>query len=110
MTTCLSPVTSQQRGRCHPRPVRLYSNVSTWPDLPDPNYFGPSTAWPERLVTKWNVACDKRLHRLISYIHYHKDDVLISFVGDEAKDCTIAMFCDASFAGDKNDSKSTSGC
>jgi len=32
-----------------------------------------------------------------------------SFVGDEAKDCKLALFCDASFAGDLRDSKSTSG-
>ena len=26
-----------------------------------------------RMVTKWNVACDKRLHRLMSYMHHTKD-------------------------------------
>ena len=63
-----------------------------------------------REVTKWTVACDKRLHRLISYLHHRRDDALVSFVGDEPKDCNIVLFCDASFAGDRKDSKSTSGC
>ncbi len=30
-------------------------------------------------------------------------------VGDKAEDCFLALFCDASFAGDLRDSKSTSG-
>ena len=62
-----------------------------------------------REVTKWTVACDKRLHRLISFIHHHKDHVLTSFVGDDPADCKLMLFCDASFAGDLRDSKSTSG-
>ena len=33
-----------------------------------------------REVTKWNVACDKRLHRLMSYIHHNKNDILTSYV------------------------------
>ena len=24
-----------------------------------------------RMVTKWSIACDRKLHRLISYIHTH---------------------------------------
>ena len=62
-----------------------------------------------REVTKWNVACDKRLYRLICYIHSTKDYVQTSFVGDSPSQCSISMFCDASFAGDLKDSKSTSG-
>ena len=62
-----------------------------------------------REVTKWNVACDKRLHRLICYMNCTSDYALTCFVGDAAGDCCIALFCDASFAGDLRDSKSTSG-
>ena len=63
-----------------------------------------------RYVTKWNKACDKRLHRLICYIWHKKDYMQHCFVGNEAKDCFIGVFTDASFAGDTQDSKSTSGC
>ena len=62
-----------------------------------------------REVTKWTVACDKRLHRLMCYIHSTKDDVMTSHVGDPPEDCHIVMFADASFAGDLRDSKSTTG-
>ena len=62
-----------------------------------------------REVTKWTIACDKRLHRLISFIHHHKDSVIKSWVGNKASDCKLMLFCDASFAGDLKDSKSTSG-
>ena len=62
-----------------------------------------------REVTKWTAACDKRLHRLMSYIHHTRDNVMLSFVGDRACDCKLMLFCDASFAGDLTDSKSTSG-
>ena len=62
-----------------------------------------------REVTKWAAACDKRLLRLESYINSTEDHCVCSFVGDEAKDCKLALFCDANFAGDLQDSKSTSG-
>ena len=62
-----------------------------------------------REVTKWNVACDKRMHRLISYIHHKQGVTMISYVGDDPRDCKLMLFCDASFAGDLKDSKSTSG-
>jgi hypothetical protein len=62
-----------------------------------------------REVTKWTVACDKRLERLISYMHHHASDVQISFVGDTPADCGLFLYCDASFAADLPHSKSTSG-
>ena len=61
-----------------------------------------------RAVTKWTKACDKRLHRLISYINCTLENVQICYVGYKAADCKLALFCDASFAGDLKDSKSTS--
>ena len=62
-----------------------------------------------REVTRWTPACDKRLHRLISYLNSTQDWVQQCFVGDNLSDCKLAMFADASFAGDVKDSKSTSG-
>jgi hypothetical protein len=62
-----------------------------------------------REVTKWTIACDKRLHRLMSYMVNTPEHVLRSHLGDELKDCKLYMFVDASFAGDLTDSKSTSG-
>ena len=73
----------------------------------------PDTLWSvntlARKVTKWNKGCDKRLHRLIEYLKTTKDWVQLCFVGDLPEDCWLALFVDASFAGDLEDSKSTNG-
>ena len=61
-----------------------------------------------REVTKWNRACDKRLHRLVSYLQSTRDKNLEGFVGDDPKDCDVIVYSDASFADDTNSSKSTS--
>ena len=63
-----------------------------------------------RELTTWNLACDKRLHRLISYIDSTKTQVMCNYVGDNPEDCNLVLFCDASFAGCLRSSKSTSGC
>ena len=62
-----------------------------------------------RDVTRWTAACDDRLLRLISYVHCTKHWVMRCLVGDDPLDIKLAVFADASFAGDLRDSKSTSG-
>ena len=61
-----------------------------------------------RSITKWAKACDKRLNRLISYIHHICEYKQCCYVGNTAKQCRLGLFQD-SFAGDLEDSKSTSG-
>ena len=61
-----------------------------------------------RPITKWTKACNKRLNRLISYIHtceYRQ----YCHVGNTSKQCRPGLFQDSDFAGDLEDSKSTSG-
>ena len=58
-----------------------------------------------RSITKWTKACDKRLDRLISYIHHRQH----CHVGNTAKQCRLGLFQDSDFAGHLEDSKSTSG-
>ena len=62
-----------------------------------------------RSITKWTKACDKRLNRLISYIHHACDHKQYCYVGNTAKQCRLGLFQDSDFAGDLEDSKSTSG-
>ena len=62
-----------------------------------------------RCITRWSKACDKRLHRLVSYIHHNKHLMLESVVGDTLDSCRLLFFADADFAGEKVESKSTSG-
>ena len=73
----------------------------------------PDILWPvnklARSITKWTKACDKHLNRLISYIHHTNEYKQYCFVGNTAKQCRLGLFQDSDFAGDLEDSKSTSG-
>ena len=62
-----------------------------------------------RSITKWTKACDKRLNRLILDIHHTCDYKQYCHVGNTAKQCRLGLFQDSDFAGDLEDSKSTSG-
>ena len=59
-----------------------------------------------RSITKWTKACDKRLNRLISYIHHTCEYKQYCHVGNTAKQCRLGLFQDSDFAGDLEDSKS----
>ena len=62
-----------------------------------------------RSITKWTKACDKRSCRLISCIHHTCEYKQYCHVGNTAKQCRLGLFQDSDFAGDLEDSKSTSG-
>ena len=55
------------------------------------------------------ITGDKRLSRLISYIHHTCEYKQYCHVGNTAKQCRLGLFQDSDFAGDLEDSKSTSG-
>ena len=61
------------------------------------------------MVTKWTKACDKRLARLISYIHHTSEYRQYCYVGNTAQQCRLGLFQACDFEGDLEDSKSTSG-
>ena len=42
-----------------------------------------------RSITKWTKACDKRLNRLISYIHHTSEYKQYCHVGNTAKQCRL---------------------
>ena len=58
---------------------------------------------------EWTKACDERLARLISYIHHTSGYRQFCYVGNTAQQCRLGLFQDSDFAGDLEDSKSTSG-
>ena len=62
-----------------------------------------------RAVTKWTRACNKRLARLISYIHHTSESKQHCHVGNTAQQRRLGLFQDCDFARDLEDSKSTSG-
>ena len=76
-------------------------------------YWTPDIFWSvnkfARSFTKWNKAWDKRLNRLISYIHHTCEYKQYCHVGKTATQCRLGLFQDSDFAGDLEDSKSTSG-
>ena len=62
-----------------------------------------------RSITKWTKVCEKRLSRLTSCIHHTCDYKQYCHVGNTAKKCRLGLFHDSDFAGDLENSKSTSG-
>ena len=62
-----------------------------------------------RSITMWTKACDKRLKRLISYVHHTCEYKQYCHVGNTAQQCRLGLFQDSDFAGDLDYSKSTSG-
>ena len=62
-----------------------------------------------RSITKWTKASDKRLNRLISYIHHTCEYKQHCHVGNTAKQCRLGLFHGCDFAGDLEDSKTNSG-
>ena len=61
-----------------------------------------------RAVTKWTQARDRRLARLISYIHHMNELRQYCHVGNTAQHCRLGLCQDSDCAGDLEDSKSTS--
>ena len=55
-----------------------------------------------RSVTKWTGACDKRLTRLISYLHHTNDFPQYCHVGNTAQHCRMGLFQDSEFAGEES--------
>ena len=63
-----------------------------------------------KYITKWDAACDRRLHRLMCYVYGTQDDIMVGRVGDDPANISGHLWCDADFAGDPYTLKSTSGC
>ena len=56
-----------------------------------------------RAITKWTRACDKRLARLISYIHCTSEYKQYCHMGNTAQQCRLGLFQDSNFASDLED-------
>ena len=61
-----------------------------------------------RAVTKWTKTCDHLLALLISYIHHTSEYRQYCHVAHTAQQCRRGLFQNSDFAGDLEDSKSTS--
>ena len=58
-----------------------------------------------RAFVKWRKSCDKRLTRLISYIHHTSEYQQFCYAGNTAQQCRLGLYQDSDFAGDLEDSK-----
>ena len=92
---------------CRMYALKLFWHVFIWGALVDLILCGQSTNLHAR-YQKWTRACDKRQACLISYIHFTSEYRHHCHVGNTAKQCRLGLFRDSGFAGDLEDSKSTS--
>ena len=60
-------------------------------------------------VSKWSVACDRMLHRLIAYLHHTVDHALSVTVGNPSSDWELHLYTDADLAKCPFTKRSTSG-
>ena len=61
-----------------------------------------------RSITTWTKACDKRLCRLISYIHHTCEYKQYCYVGNTAKQCRLGLLQDSDFVPNSSRPKRSS--
>ena len=93
---------------CQKYALKLFWNAFYWHVLEDPIFYGQWTNLHDRsqngpkLVTNDYLVLISDIHHTCDYKHY-------CHVGNTAKQCRLGLFQDSDFAGDLEDSKSTSG-
>ncbi len=60
-------------------------------------------------LTRWTPECDRKLHRLMCYIHSSKHLRMFGYVGNSLTEVQPHLFADADFAGCAITQRSTSG-
>ena len=60
-------------------------------------------------LTRWTPECDRKLHRLMCYIHTSEHLRMLGYVGNSLKEVQPHLFADADFAGCTATQRSTSG-
>ena len=89
---------------------KLTWNAGTCHELENQTFFrGLPTNLQEQSQNEWTQACDRRLARLISFIHHTNEFRHYCHVGNTGQHCRLGSFQDSDFTGDLEDSKSTLG-
>ena len=107
-TTTLKKKNWNPWENCQKCALKLFWNACIWHVWEDLIFYGQSTNLHERSQIG-SQACDKRLSRLISHIHCTSEYKQYCHLGNTAQQCRLGLFQDSDFAGDIEDSKSTSG-
>ena len=76
--------------------------------LARPDIFRPLSKLSTR-ITRWTRNDDKKLFRLFCYLFRTSGYRMQCVVGDTHDGVWLALYVDADFCGDKEDTKSTSG-
>ena len=50
-----------------------------------------------RHLTRWTEECDRRLHRLMSYVHCTLSHRMAGWIGDQPEDLDLHVYADANF-------------
>ena len=66
-------------------------------------------AYLARFLTKWNEDMDKRLQRLMSYIHHSYSYRTYAYMGEEQPTSTLDIYSDSDYAGCTQTQRSTTG-
>ena len=68
-----------------------------------------AVGFPACHIPEWDMECDRRLHRLMSYLNCTRDYRLVGCVGSPAVEASLHLYSDADFAGCQKMNKPTSG-
>ena len=60
-------------------------------------------------ITKWDATCDRKLHRLVSYVNATLGKRLVGYVGDTTDTLRPHLYTDADLAGCSDTQRSTTG-
>ena len=60
-------------------------------------------------LPRWDTDCDRRLHRLMSYVQSTLDHRMVGWTDGHFDDTTLHLYSDVVFAGCQKSSRSTSG-
>ena len=104
----LCPDDDESKGELAENASRILMKGLWVARLARPDLLKPITALA-RHVQSWSKNCDKQLHRLMCYMSATPDLKLTGRVGDPINDVHLRLYVDADFAGDREDTKSTSG-
>ena len=96
------------RGELAPNACRILMKTLWLARLSRPDLLKPIGDLASK-VTCWSVNCDKMLFRLMSYLNETTNHQFYGFIGDPLSQLHLRVFADADFAGDRCESRSTSG-
>jgi hypothetical protein len=104
----LLPEDDLERGELAPNACKILMKDLWVARLARPDLFKAICALATK-VQRWTRNCDRMLYRLMCYMKRTIDYRLYGYVRDKPENLRLDLYVDADFAGDREDSYSTSG-